>query len=211
MKILHWFVIGLVITCLLGCSPIQQSIRYQHQLTQYGTKALKPTHRTLLITQPISVAGYDTSQMLYVNQPFTLSPFAHHVWIDSPANMIFPLLIQSLEQSHAFKAVASNPQSEPTDYRLDTQVLRLDQSFLTRPSVLHLVVKIDLTRQQDSQLIASKTFHESVICQQNTPEGGVLAANEAVKVISLKITEFVAKSILYFPSPLGEKVARSDG
>lgn len=189
----------LLATCglLASCSPIKTAITNQYKLESFSTKkmAVKQTHLSLLVSQPDAIAGYQTEQMLYTNKPFELTNFAHNAWISSPANMLYPLIIQSLQQSHYFYAIASGPDADKTDYRLDTQLFELQQNFLTKPSMVQLVAKIVLTHIPDNRVVSSRIITQRVPCPQDTPYGGVIAANQATAAFTATLSDFVVKQV----------------
>lgn len=58
--------------------------------------------------------------------------------------------------SRVFYAVASGPYVEKADYRLDTQVIALQQNFLPKPSVIELVVScINTYRRQSYRFLTN--------------------------------------------------------
>ncbi|KTC95000.1 ABC-type transport auxiliary lipoprotein family protein [Legionella feeleii] len=184
--------------CLLtACSPIKTPITNQYKLAAFSNKQLaaNAAHQSILVTTPDAVAGYQTEQMLYIQQPFELGSFAKNAWIDPPADMLFPLIVQSLQRSGYFYAVASTPHSEQTDYRLDTQLIALQQNFLRKPSVLDLVVKVTLTHVSDNRVVASKVISQHVCCPMDTPYGGVIAANRATENLTAEVTNFVVNHV----------------
>src|ERR1700721_2117865 len=98
---------------------------------------------------PEAAAGYQTEKMLYISKPFALTPFSQNAWVDPPAQMLHPLIIESIQKSNNYKVVATAVYVEPVDYRLDTQLIKLQQNFLKRPSVIELTVKVVLTKAKD--------------------------------------------------------------
>ncbi len=191
------FVAGLA-SLLLACSPIKHQITNQYKLDAYSTKKLASHHdgvTSILVSSPDAVAGYQTEQMLYMSKPFELRAFAHHGWIDPPALLLFPLIVQSLERSGYFHAVISTPLYEQTDYRLDTQLIELQQSFLKKPSEIILVIKAVLTNVKENQVIASQIISECASAPLESPYGGVLAANHATEQLTADLTQFVIRHI----------------
>lgn len=180
---------------IIACSPVKTTISNQYQLTNFSSKnwAKNANHRTILVTLPEAAAGYQTSKMLYVKKPFSLKAFAKNAWVDAPASMLHPLLIESLQRSAYFKVVASTIYAEPVDYRLDSQLLKLQQNFIKKPSVIELSVKVVLTEVKKNQIIASRIINLTVPCPQDTPYGGVIAANKASEAFTATVTEFVIK------------------
>src|SRR5690349_7258410 len=110
MKKLIVFLVGVGTLGLIACSPVSVSVNNQYQLSAYSSKQLakKPLPITLLITAPDAAAGYQTSQMLYVKKPFELEAFAKNAWVNPPADMLYPLVLQSLQRTNLFEAVTSN-------------------------------------------------------------------------------------------------------
>lgn len=180
-----------------GCTPVKMPVAKEYSLTAYSSKQYlaKPSKTTLLITHPEAVAGYETGLMFYRKTPFQAQSFTKNAWIHPPADMLYPLLIQSLQKTGYFYAIASSPHRTKADYRLDTQLLTLEQNFLKKPSVLELTVKVVLTRMEDDQVLASRILSQEVPCPSDTPYGGVLAANRAAFLWTLALSEFVVSRI----------------
>lgn len=180
-----------------ACSPVKMPVSNQYKLESYSAKkiASKPTRHSLLISLPDAIPGYQTEQMLYTDKPFELSNFAHSAWISSPANMLYPLIIQSLQHSHYFFAVASGPDADKTDYRLDTQLIELQQSFLTKPSKMRLIANVVLTHIDDSRVVASRVISVTIPCPADTPYGGVIAANQAAHTFTAHLSDFVISHV----------------
>jgi cholesterol transport system auxiliary component len=182
---------------LISCSPVSMPESNQYQISSYSSKqwAKRPIHATLLVTIPEAVAGYQTDEMLYIKKPYQLESFAKNAWVNPPANMLYPLLTQSIQRAGYFHAVSSSPYAQDADYRLDTQVLHLEQNFFHKPSVLSFSIKVVLTRISDNKIIASRIISQNIPCAMDTPYGGVLAANKASLLTTEAVTRFVVSSI----------------
>ncbi len=182
---------------LSACSAIKNPIAHQYQLNAYSTEKLSytPSSATLLITPTEATTGYQTEQMQYSKQTYALNSFAKNSWFSPPASMLYSLLIQSIQHSSYFYAVSSGAYISKTTYRLDTQLLNIRQNFLKKPSQFELKVKAVLTRIEDNQIIASKAFTQSIPCPQETPYGGVIAANIATVKLTKDITHFLVKQV----------------
>lgn len=204
--------LGLAILLLLhglfvnGCA-IQTEVQHQYKLDSFSQKKFgyPKSRHALLVTQPEAVAGYQTEGMQYVAKPYELSSFVHNAWVGTPANMLFPLMLQSMQGTGYFFAVSSSPYSDKADYRLDTQLIALQQSFLTTPSREELVIKVVLTHIEDNRVVASTIFHEYAACPQNTPYGGVIAANQTTQAFTSKLADFVVSAVKNDNSPAARK------
>lgn len=197
MKSLSILVLLAGLGALMSCSPVKLPVINQYQINSYSAKVLtkETSSNTLLVTTPEAVAAYQTDEMLYIKKPYQLEAFVKNAWVEPPASMIYPLLIQSIQRSGYFYAVSSSPYTQGADYRLDTQILNLEQNFLKRPSLLAFTVKVVLTRVSDSKIIASRIISQTVPCPTDTPYGGVVAANRASLLITEAVAHFVVAAI----------------
>ncbi|KTC88593.1 ABC-type transport auxiliary lipoprotein family protein [Fluoribacter dumoffii] len=195
-KLIGFFVcVGAVLVS--ACSPVKISVKNQYQLSAYSSKQLAkdPMPITLLVTAPEAAAGYQTEQMLYIKKPYELEPFAKNAWVNPPSDMLYPLMLQSLQRTNLFAAVTSNAYTLGVDYRVDTQLLRLEQNFLKKPSVIEFSVKMVLTHVSDNKVLASRIVNLQVPCPSDTPYGGVIAANKATQKFTENLAHFVVSHI----------------
>ncbi|MDF1827051.1 MAG: ABC-type transport auxiliary lipoprotein family protein [Legionellaceae bacterium] len=180
-----------------GCGPVKTPVTHQYTLDIPAHKQA-PHQRlnySLLISKPEAMAGYQTEQMLYVQKPFTLEPFAKNAWASPPAAMLYPILVQHIQGSHVFRAITSSPFADKTDYRLDTQLLTLNQNFLSKQSMLNFTAKIAITRVADNHVLASRLVVKHIPCPSNTPLGGVVAANQASSAFAKDTLEFAVTQV----------------
>lgn len=183
--------------CLLASCAIKSPIKNQYKLSLFerASKQAQSSPYSILVAQPSAVSGYQTEQMLYIVKPFELKPFSRNAWVGPPANMLFPLILQSLQSSDYFSAVVSSPYSDKADYRLETELIELEQNFLMNPSMLQFVVKVVLSHISDNRVLASKIITEQICCPTNTPYGGVIAANQATQSFTKTLIDFVIHQI----------------
>ena len=193
--------IVLIIPCLLsGCSvfaPVKTE-----QANTYVLNALpqpiikKPTHPiTILVMVPEASAIFDTTQMAYSTQIYKISYFAKHAWANTPAQMLQYLLMQSLQNTHYFYAVGTPSTMGQFDYVLSTQLIQFYQRFAVSTSDIVLVLKAQITRASSNRVIASKQFSVIEHAPENTPYGGVIAANRATANLLSQVTKFCSQKI----------------
>lgn len=195
-----FFLITALVLLLSSCSSVDLPVKNNYQLTGYSTKNRAKNRQplTLLVTAPESAAAFQTNQMLYIKKTFELQAFAKNAWVNPPAEMLYPLILQSMQKSNLFAAITSNAYAQGADYRLDTQLLALDQNFLKKPSVLEFSVKVVLTQVRDNKALASQIIKLEVPCPADTPYGGVIAANKATYQFTEILTHFVLTHIVSF-------------
>jgi cholesterol transport system auxiliary component len=135
----------------------------------------KPLCRTLAISAVRSAPGYGSSRMVYTRDAHRIEYFAYHKWADSPASMLYTLMVNGLERSGRFQMVlpANAREGGP---RLDTELLMLRQRFADGESLLELSVRARLFANE--QILATRVFQ---IAEEagGGPESGVDAANRA--------------------------------
>lgn len=182
-----------LVVVLAACSPVKTADNNQFRLIAYSDRQVSKfqSQLTLQVTSPEAVAGYQTSQMLYTKKPFQVEAFAKNSWTNAPADMLYPLIVESLQKTHYFHAVKSSAFAGDADYRLDTLVLYLHQNFLKKPSVIELSAKVTLTNIRTNTPVASKIISLSIPCPSDSPYGGVIAANRASYQFTSEVTDFV--------------------
>lgn len=145
---------------------------------------------TLLVSMPYATVGFDSTHMMYLRQAHQLEYFARSEWVDTPARMLLPRLIDSLAASGIFGAVLPAPASARADFVLDVQLLRLQQEFLTQPSQIHLTVRVVLLDNTRHQVLAWREFDSIVKADSDTAYGGVLASQQAVQAVLTQLVAF---------------------
>lgn len=154
----------------------------------------KRTHPiTIQVTDPKSSHVYNTTDMAYEKQRHQVSYFAKNQWAATPSQMLKPLLITTLQNTHYFHAVVSSTEIGNYDLTLNTEILEFQQDFLTSPSTMHVVLRAQIVRAATNHIVASKQFSAIVPAPENTPYGGVVAANRAVSKILAEISTWVLR------------------
>jgi cholesterol transport system auxiliary component len=87
---------------LAGCSALRpteaESVRTYLLEAQFDrTEQVKSIPLVLTVSPPRAAPGYNTDRMAYIRQPHLLEYFAKNRWAESPAKMLSPLLVRSME------------------------------------------------------------------------------------------------------------------
>lgn len=173
-------------------SPVAVTPPQKHMLTQTPNQCAvsKNPRGVLLVSLPETQPIFNTTKMAYTNSTYTVAYFSQHEWAETPAQMLQPLLVKSLDACHQFRAIVIPPFPGQFDYSLQTQIISLQQNFLQNPAVLNMSVRAQLVKTSSNKVIGSKVFSANVTMQRNSPEGGVYAANQATKMILRDIQQF---------------------
>jgi cholesterol transport system auxiliary component len=147
----------------------------------------------LVVSAPRARAGFDTAQMAFVREPHELEYFAKSRWADTPSRMLAPLLVQALEQTGGFRAVVQAPSAVPADLRLDTELIRLQQNFGTRPPQVEIALRAQLVDLRSRRVLATAEFEEVEPTTREDAHGGVIAANRALQRLLARLADFSAE------------------
>lgn len=191
-----------LLTLLLatGCSallpkPPINTAYYSLSNMQAKTQASKAVNinnalLTLIVNTPKAAAGFDTRHMMYTRSPYQLEYFARNEWIDTPPNMLQPLMVAAIEQTQAFNAVLPKLTAVKADLRLESEVIKLVQDFNTKPSVLQFTLRATIIDNTTGKIVALREFNEHAIAVSDDPIGGVTAANQAVNNVLKQLGMF---------------------
>ena len=201
-------VMALLLALVSGCAdllPKPTPLPHFHTLDA-GPKGPGPetnagaaTGPTLVVTSPRAATGLDSRRMLYVREAHRLEYFANNEWVDTPSHMLTPLIVAALERTGSFGAVVSAPGSVDASLRLDTEVLRLQQSFGTGPSQLRFTLRAHVVDSRTRRVLAWREFDQTVAATSDDPRGGVAAANAAVQAVLGQLAGFCAEASRALP------------
>ena len=153
----------------------------------------KTSAASLLVLAPDTHPVYDTTQMAYVIEPYKVAYFSRNEWGETPAQMIQPLIVRTLQQTRRFSAVLDPPYMGRYTYALRTQIVELKQDFTSEPAALHLSMRFELTRWAANQVFASKEISVREPMLEKTPYAGVVAANNAMEGALRQLAQFVVE------------------
>ncbi len=155
-----------------------------------------PTGKTLLVSMPKAAPGFDTPGQVYIRTAYQLEYYSKSQWVDTPARMLLPLLVHRLEVTGQFQAVLSATTSTiASDLRLDTEIVRLQQEFLTYPSQVRLVLRAQLLDMEARKVIATRVFEIVENALSENAEGGLLATNQAVARVLKDLAAFIVEQV----------------
>jgi cholesterol transport system auxiliary component len=136
---------------------------------------------TTLIVFPVDARpAVDGTPMAYTLRAHHLAYFAHNRWAESPAQMLQPLLLRTLEATGAFTAVVMPPHRTTGAQGLRVEIVDLVQDFAQEPPVLRLALRARLSDEAANRVIATREFRVQERMEQEAPAAGVAAANAAV-------------------------------
>ncbi len=196
---------AILATALLlgGCSALRPSTAAPpnlYALDDSGAtpRPITPNHpnagKTTLIVSPTrAAAGFDSQRIMYLREPHKLEYFSQNEWVDTPARMLGPLMVRAIEAKEVFRAVALSAGTSTGELRLDTEIIRLQQDFQSKPSQVRFTLRAYLVDDTSRRVLAWREFDSSVPASHDDPYGGVIAANEAVQRVLQSLSIFVTE------------------
>lgn len=145
--------------------------------------AKKSVQATLVVNLSTAAAGFDSARMVYSRVPYKLEYFAHSQWIDTPARMLTPLIINTLKAKSLFSTVTLTPSRANSHFSLDTQIIRLQQEFFSPQSRERFTLRVTLIDNIKHEVVFVRELDAVVATKTDNPYGGVVAANEAVEIL----------------------------
>jgi cholesterol transport system auxiliary component len=184
---------------LLSACSVLQPVKSQAPATytleaQFAAPGNARGELVLQVSTPQARSGFESPRMVYLKKAHELEYFANNQWVDSPARMIAPLLLQAMESSGKYKAVITSRSAVLADLRLDTEIVRLQQEFFSSPSQLHLTLRVQLLDLHKKSILAQREFDVQQAAASDDPYAGVVAANQALQKLLPQIAEFVGQA-----------------
>ncbi len=112
---------------------------------------------------------YDTTQMAYSLSPYQFAYYSKNAWAASPAQMLGPLIVQALQNTHSFVVIDSSAFPGHYQYVLSTELMKLQQNFSGGYNRVELVARVELTNSLTKHVIATKQFSVTEPVYGNTP------------------------------------------
>jgi cholesterol transport system auxiliary component len=148
---------------------------------------------TLLVLVPDSMPAYATTQMAYSTQAYQIAYFTKNEWAETPAQMIQPLVVKTLRNTHYFSEVLSPPYFGRHTFALRIEILELKQDFTSEPATLQLAMRSYLSCETTNRVFATKDLSVREPMAERNPDAGVVAANEAVAQQLRELAKFVVE------------------
>lgn len=146
---------------------------------------------TVVVLPPEARPAYDTTQMAYALRPHHIAYYSRNQWGERPAQMLQPLLVRTLEETGAFRAVVTTPLlAGSTSYEVHTELLELLQDHGVDPPLLRLSLRVHVGDAATHPL-ASREFEVTEPMREKSPQGGVAAANAATARALREVAAFV--------------------
>lgn len=182
-----------------GCSfmsPVKlpPDVGYVINTTPQHVQRARQHHRTLMIMRPETNPVYNTVRLAFTDRPYQISYYSYSHWVEVPADMLMPLLAETMQDTHRFRAIITPPYTGQYDYALRTQIQMLSIDYTQRVPVMQFHLQAQLLRASTGNVISSREFKTSVPLSQRTPFSAVVAANHATSIVLKNLAAWCVKS-----------------
>ena len=190
------FALLAVVGLLDGCSLFKPSHAPELKLFTLDDDISPPgtSDGTLtVIVKPLrSAAGFASPRIAYVRSEHQLAYYTQSAWVESPADMLAPLLVRAIARTGAFHASLPPGSTARSDLQLEAEVLRLQQEFATLPSRVRLTLRVSLVASASRRVLATRLFESVADAQSEDASGGVAAANLATRKVLTAVADWSA-------------------
>jgi cholesterol transport system auxiliary component len=194
IRILRLNVFFMLIFLLTSCSILSpvSTDNYTTYVINSTPKIIRKSnsHGILYVNMVKADPLYETNAMAYTSQAYQVDYFAKNRWAETPAKMLQPLILKTLQNTHYFHAVTSSTNSVSYNYILNIRLIELRQIFYIHSSSVIFSIHAEMINTRTGQITASRDLTTELPVRNMTPRGGVAAANQAVAMTLKKLAYF---------------------
>ncbi len=196
IKSLQLFIVSILFVMLSACAA-KVDIPNKYLLNRMpDVVPVKRKRAVILMVAPPEIRQiYNTTQMAYTMKPFEIAYYSLNQWANVPQEMFMPLVVQTMQDTHHFKAIVTPPYNGRYDYLLATHILELVQDYSCGAPVVRMTVRAQIIKASSGSVVATRQFSAIVPLPQRTPYGGVFAANKATAHILERIAVFTLRTV----------------
>ena len=180
---------------LPGNQPVQLD-RYTLETPVWPLQEAAPGAPVLLVTRPLARVELDNPRMAYREEDHQLRYFARSRWVDAPAQLLLPGLVEALEAGGQFGAVVRVGSAARPGLRLDTELLEFSQDFRGEPGEFHLRLRLQLVDLESRAVLASRVFATRAVAPERSPRGVAQAANAAWASLLPELVSFTSAALV---------------
>ena len=177
--------------CAVGGKP---SYEIQNYLLDYSAPELGKLTKldsTIRFNRFTIAAAYNTQNMIFRTDNYSIDFFSYNRWAVTPADMIADTLLRDMQASGLFHAVFSRYSVEEANFLLQGGVgeffLRVEKDRKLAVICLEITLKDSKQREANKRIIFQKKYRHEELLSEQTPRGYCQAMSQALKTISSQI------------------------
>ena len=144
-------------------------------------------------------AAYNSANMIFRNDSYSLDAFNYSRWAVNPADMIADSLLRDMRESGFFRAVFSRHETDEGRFLVSGGIeefyLRMEKS--TKTAVISIAISLKDTREKETgkSIMFQKKYTREEPLQESSPRGYCQAASQAMRIISQQIINDVYTAV----------------
>ena len=202
MRLRHTLIVSGLVLGLSSCTllPGGSSSSYNTYLLEAPDASISPaktpSQRVLQVPLPRAEPGFDSVGIAYRRDGVALQYYTRSQWADTPARLLTPLVVRALERSGTFRAVLGPQTGGRADWRLELELLRLQQVFTSdNRSHSEVQLRVQLIDLVDRSVLLSQVLSAQAPAPSADAQGAVQAANVALGQIMRQLEQLLVAQI----------------
>jgi ABC-type uncharacterized transport system auxiliary subunit len=198
-----YFIIIVLSFIIAGCAGSgKPQYEVENYLLNYQSPAfdkLEKLNMSIKFNRFSIAAAYNSANMVFRNDPYSIDSFNYSRWAVNPADMIADNLLRDLRGSGLFSAVFSRYETDEGQFVISGSIeefcLRTDRSNKT--ALISIVISLQDIRERETgkRMMFQKKYIREEPLQESSPKGYCEAASRAMRIISEEITKDIYTDI----------------
>lgn len=153
-------------------------------------KRFDPGGPAILVAAVRARPGSASRQIMYRRGPSEAGYYTRSRWLAPPADMLQPLVVDALEGTARFRAVAQPGDTIAADLRLDLELVELYHDVSSDPGSVQLRVRARLQRMAPPAILATKQFAYAAPVVANNAASAVDAVDSLLDELLREVAQF---------------------
>jgi cholesterol transport system auxiliary component len=159
-------------------------------------EAAKSRHPVqILIAMPQSTAVLDSERIALMQGPNNFDYYAGAAWTDHAPSMLQSLLVETLERTGLFAAVARSSAILRADETLISDIRHFEAEYRGGPPQARVEIDFKLVKTPEGSIVAEKDFSATSPASANTVPAVVAALDNATHQVLSQVGPWIAASL----------------
>jgi ABC-type uncharacterized transport system auxiliary subunit len=201
-----YFIFLFLIVCFFVLQGCANSGKPRYEVENYLLDYPAPTFEnkvkldtTIRFSRFTIASAYNTQNMIFRTDNYTLDFFNYNRWAVNPADMTADTLLRDMQASGIFRAVFSRYTVEETRFLLQGGIndffLRIEKNGKVAVISMEITLKDSLRQEATKRIVFQKKYSREEALTDQSPHGYCQAMSKALKNISQQITTDVYEAI----------------
>jgi ABC-type uncharacterized transport system auxiliary subunit len=201
-----YFLFPFLIICLLAVYGCANNGKPRYEVENYLLDYPAPTfenkaqlNTTIRIYRFTIASAYNTQNMIFRKDDYTLDFFNYNRWAVNPADMTADTLLRDMQASGLFRAMFSRYTVEETRFLLQGGIndffLRIGKNNKVAVISMEITLKDSLRQEATKRIVFQKKYSREELLTDQSPKGYCEAMSKALKNLSQQITTDVYEAI----------------